>query len=954
MEGIMKNSLEQCLQHLRSIKAGDPLRAVYCIVPSLGYLRCLQRAVFDAGESFAGLHVMTFHGFVREAVDVALALSGTRYIGSLDQHAVFRDILHTAELLWCGDVREFRVVPDLLARALMKLRLDGDSALLSQVFGLLGDKGKDLAVINDVYEKHKADANLSDYPDIVHLFLADTDLLDINTDAAIILMPGVTEGLSTGETRCIEKLRESHDVITVEEDVSGASIDFFTAPYDTLEAREIAARILKLAALPEHRFEDMAVVCPDGHYLPLMAAELESSGVPFWAPGGVPAGLTGAAAVFEALVNLLSGDFDFQDIKCYLLRCGGVPWIERMEDERLSRLHVLRMARKHGAAAGYDTWLIHMERAMSDSDNTKEISTYDLDHISALQKLIQGLGEFRERAGASAGIKEHAKWTSVMMTHFLPEGKEKQRLMALVQQLFNSPGSAVMTGVEFCEYILGLAGGYRESAGVPEGSVYLTDRIDDGYFRHVFAPGLTDSAVPGMVRQDPVLTDSDIDIINSIRGFTLEKSSERQSRTVEGYRKWIGRAVVTWTGSAPGMDIMEGKAVFPTPLMFHIYTRAAGKPFSPENIREFLSSRSCRPGILSDSGAMPLNEWEYSLSSIFTDRKNAAHYMAADENSERIYRSEKAKWAEKDFNEYMGFTGHNEYSVTGHFSATASTKMVQCPYSYYLERVMKLKALDEPVPAEDIDAMQTGTLVHEILECFMKQVVNENISPENYSGVLNTVRDSVMDTFVENHELCFPVMWEKRRKEIQGYLENFLAFECENTNEPMEFELAFGIDEKPTAEITFGGMELSFSGKIDRIDKTENGYDIIDYKTSKKGQYMKGILNGGSRIQAFIYAEVLKKIYGADDAVIKAGFFPVKDATKPILTEYTDDIRKNIDIIFTFIREALEAGMFFPTGECGYCNFAPICGNHIGTQAERKLQGDNGLLAKYREIREME
>ncbi|HPB83935.1 MAG TPA: hypothetical protein PK200_18000, partial [Spirochaetota bacterium] len=66
----MKNSLEQCLQHLRTIKAEDPLRPVYCIVPSLGYLRCLQRAVFDAGESFAGLHIMTLRGFVREAVDV--------------------------------------------------------------------------------------------------------------------------------------------------------------------------------------------------------------------------------------------------------------------------------------------------------------------------------------------------------------------------------------------------------------------------------------------------------------------------------------------------------------------------------------------------------------------------------------------------------------------------------------------------------------------------------------------------------------------------------------------------------------------------------------------------------------------------------------------------------------------------------------------------------------------
>ena len=48
-------------------------------------------------------------------------------------------------------------------------------------------------------------------------------------------------------------------------------------------------------------------------------------------------------------------------------------------------------------------------------------------------------------------------------------------------------------------------------------------------------------------------------------------------------------------------------------------------------------------------------------------------------------------------------------------------------------------------------------------------------------------------------------------------------------------------------------MTFTINGKIDRIDKTDLGYSVIDYKTSKKAT------KAGKNIQLAIYSMYLKQ-----------------------------------------------------------------------------------------------
>ncbi len=950
------NPVRQCVQELEKIRLDDPLRTVYCLVPSLGYLRCLQREIFESGKAFAGLHVRTFGGLVRQALEMELALSGTRYVNQLDIHAMFRDIMSKTTLEWCGHAVMFDVMPGLVARALTKMRLNHRDGNIKIPAGFPGPKGKDLLALHDAYEKRKKSENLADYADVVRLFLSRYSRIDMDKDAAIILMPDVMEGMSMAEKRCIEKLRNDHQVIDIEMDEPNPGevyMDFFTAPYDTLEAREVATRVLELVHSGECVFEDVAVICPDAHYLSLLADELKWSGIPFWAPGGIPTGNTGGMAVLEALLDVIRGDFDFQDVKRYLLRCSGVPWKSKEDDEtKFSRLHLLRMARVHGAASGSDAWMRHLAYALENAgDNMGE---HDRTHLDALREFVERLMPFREKLLESAGSTIHATRLRELVEQFLPGGKAKSRLHALLDLLSRAPGNVMMTGEEFTTFVGELAGGYREPAGTPGGSVYLTDRMNDGIFPHVFVPGMTESAVPGIIRQDPVLNDSDIEILNENPDFTIETAGEKRTRLTKMYSRFVGRAAASWTGSAPGMEVMEGKVVFPTPLLSGIYSKISKQAYTPAGLDEFMKQRSVRSLILDGEGTLSLHGWEYETSRILHDRSSASHFFSVNGAAARAYESERARWAMNEFTSHTGITGKNEYNENAHFSATAAVTAVQCPYRYYLERIAGLKPLEEPVPVEDIDAMQMGTIVHEILEKFMKRVTADNISRNSYDETMEEIRDGVLGDFLRHNECRYRVMWEKRKAQLNTYLENFLEYEKTNQACPGHFELSFGMDGEEPVVLRFGDMDLSLRGKIDRVDERDGEFMVIDYKTSSKQRYSTGTLDGGLRIQPFIYAEAFKKKTGRDNISVKAGFFPLRDGKRPILWNHDQLAMEQLDVIFRFIRGVLEGGMFFPTGDCEYCNFTPVCSNYVAYHVERKLQGNDELLVNYRMVREME
>ncbi len=116
------------------------------------------------------------------------------------------------------------------------------------------------------------------------------------------------------------------------------------------------------------------------------------------------------------------------------------------------------------------------------------------------------------------------------------------------------------------------------------------------------------------------------------------------------------------------------------------------------------------------------------------------------------------------------------------------------------------------------------------------------------------------------------------------------------------------------------------SGIIDRIDKTADGYEIIDYKTTKKMPSQDKVDNDlqlSTYLNAFL-ARYPKEIERLDK--ITVSLYYLKHGVKLSSTRTLEQL-KNSNKLFLEVIAAIEEGKFEPnvTPLCDWCGFQKIC-----------------------------
>ena len=137
------------------------------------------------------------------------------------------------------------------------------------------------------------------------------------------------------------------------------------------------------------------------------------------------------------------------------------------------------------------------------------------------------------------------------------------------------------------------------------------------------------------------------------------------------------------------------------------------------------------------------------------------------------------------------------------YSISQLETYAKCPYKYFAERVLKLKPIEEPT--EEIEALEMGSLLHNILYEFYKAIREKGIIISNASSddfrraqdILFRIAEEKIDAGNFNSPLTF---YEKEKiLGINGKRENsllylFLKTEKENNENfiPEFFEVVFG------------------------------------------------------------------------------------------------------------------------------------------------------------------
>ena len=259
------------------------------------------------------------------------------------------------------------------------------------------------------------------------------------------------------------------------------------------------------------------------------------------------------------------------------------------------------------------------------------------------------------------------------------------------------------------------------------------------------------------------------------------------------------------------------------------------------------------------------------------------------------------------------------------FSVSQLTQLGLCPFKWFADKGLKL---GEPEADEDLSPSRRGNLYHTVLELLFKAA-----QAQPHRSVKDP--DLLQQTFQEVEQAMnltrLPV-WSVRREEHLQILKRVIH------------QSDFYPDgaEAIALESRFQGtwQDLRITGRVDRIDRTDQGLVLIDYKTSSSAP--KGVKNAEGKacidLQLPIYQAVAAPALFPQDSVAKAYYYSLTKAEK--LSKKLPDAADLAAVAEQF-KDHFTHGHFpvQPDSDkvaCQYCAFDLIC--RQGNRLSRKYR----------------
>jgi len=236
------------------------------------------------------------------------------------------------------------------------------------------------------------------------------------------------------------------------------------------------------------------------------------------------------------------------------------------------------------------------------------------------------------------------------------------------------------------------------------------------------------------------------------------------------------------------------------------------------------------------------------------------------------------------------------------WSATSLKKYLECKRKYYLEYIVKVKEHNISLKPK---GYELGSVVHKTLEELYKNFDTDNI---NFDLLKKIFEKQVIDN---------PFLLLDKEVFLKK-LERFIAFEKKR------FESSglsvVGVEK----DFNFNFNGISLKGSIDRIDKLDDSFLVIDYKTSSslKVDSVRTYENSVDFQLEFYYLACIE-LFGYEN--IKAYYYDLNSSR--LLEEVT--LFDKLELLKTIFVELKSKKVNFKKCEkvstCQYCEFKTIC-----------------------------
>lgn len=226
-----------------------------------------------------------------------------------------------------------------------------------------------------------------------------------------------------------------------------------------------------------------------------------------------------------------------------------------------------------------------------------------------------------------------------------------------------------------------------------------------------------------------------------------------------------------------------------------------------------------------------------------------------------------------------------EQIIGNRFSASKLETYRGCPFRFLVSYVWQQQSADEA--EEDMDPARRGSLLHKVLETFIRNHLGETLQAERWDELreeLDTIFSETWQEFARQGQFYAGDFWqhdkEQQRLMLQQWLRKEIYYSEAGTLRPIRTEMEFGRGGTDQMPMDINGRRILLNGKIDRIDQTGRDFYITDYKSSqapKKAAFLD------TDLQLPLYILAADRLVAAREggAVTGGGYYVLKDGERP-------------------------------------------------------------------------
>lgn len=978
---------------IRDAKAGDPLTPVTVAVPSpyagLSLRRELGRESGLVNVRFLPLaRIAELMGAPRLAGEGRVPLTGARRAEAV--HAA----LASAPGPFAA-VAGQRSTEEQLGATFAELRRAPRSA-----FTALSEGGAWTGAVIHLYERFRALTEGSyDEEDLALAAAAATRDVSPALDELGTVILFLPRPLSVAEASLTEALAAHRRVFVVASpsdpasDPSPVAERIVQAADPEDEARAAIRRLLARAeaGTPFHRLAILYTVTEP--YARLVPELLDAAAIPWTGPSPRRLGDSATGRVLGGVLDLIGDDFARDAVASWL---GSGPILDA-SGRRVPGSRWDLVSRDAGIVSGAGQWHDRLDRSRHKLEDTLRAARgdddepdwhvgrleRDLDHVVQLDAFIHELLE-RTRPPEPTTWSSLSGWARALLARYLGgEGHRAdwpERELDAARRIESALGDLdslddLGTAVDLARFrdalettlLTSTTHVGRFGTGIYVGPLQTAAGTE---FATVAVLGCFEGALPPRGRDDPFLPD-----VDRTRAGSLVTTAERRVERRRDFVAALAAADETLL-CFPRADPRAQQGRLPARWVLETATAHAGRPVTAEELRalepqpwldvvasfEQGVTADAEPGSLTERDLRSLCEWRDAR------RPLADHPLARGALGQGFTLA--ARRASDRFTAFSGNVGASALLAHGPdrpISATALQDWATCPFRYLLGRVLHVREVPRPEATETISALDEGTLVHAILESFVRErpptTPDQRWDEADRTRMLEHVARHC-DAAEARGITGRPLLWRLARRRVERTALRFLAVDAEFRRafdavpDAADLEVPFGMDGQPGVTVPLaGGRNVTFRGRIDRIDRSPDDQRVVvyDYKTGRvdhDGALADDPVHAGQRLQLPIYGLAAAARTGIDDAHAYY-WFTRADTLDDARVGYVLDesVRARFEDVINTIIDGVDAGCFpaYPGprdfdirvrsetfANCLWCPYDRLCPVDRGTAWERQ------------------